>query len=69
MGNSSEAKSKQPAGRSLIDRVVDATSDETLSELEDREQDSSATATGIDAGPSPDGALDDPDELKDAGPK
>jgi hypothetical protein len=52
----------------LDKRKSDATSDETLSDIEESEKDSSSTDTGLDPGPSPDGALDEPDELKDAGP-
>ena len=51
----------------LDERKSEATSDQTLSDLEETE-DSSSTDTGLDPGPSPDGALDEPDEVKDAGP-
>ena len=50
------------------ERKSEATSDETLSELQETETDSSSTDTGHDPGPSPDGALDESDEIKDAGP-
>jgi hypothetical protein len=49
-------------------RKSDATSDETLSEIEETEDDSNSEASTHDPGPSPDGLLDEPDELKDAGP-
>jgi len=52
----------------LNERKSEATSDKTLSDLEETETDSSSTDTGLDAGPSPDGMLDEPDEIKDAGP-
>lgn len=52
----------------LDERQSDATSDETLNDLEEAETDSSSTDTGSDPGPSPDGMLDEPDEIKDAGP-
>ncbi|MDQ6651483.1 MAG: hypothetical protein M3Y84_01935, partial [Acidobacteriota bacterium] len=52
----------------MEERKSEATSDETLSDIEETEEDSSSTDTGLDPGPSPDGVLDEPDELKDAGP-
>jgi len=52
----------------LTERKSEATSDETLSDLEETETDSSSTDTGLDPGPAPDGMLDEPDEIKDAGP-
>jgi len=52
----------------LTERKSEATSDETLSDLEETETDSSSTDTGLDPGPLPDGMLDEPDEIKDAGP-
>lgn len=45
-----------------------ATSKETLSDIQDSEKESGPTAAKRDPGPSPDGRLDEPDELKDAGP-
>jgi len=55
------------------ERVVDsdATSKETLADLEKNEKSSdseSEEAAGELQVPSPDGALDAPDEIKDAGP-
>jgi hypothetical protein len=53
----------------LNERKSEATSDKTLRDLEENETDSSSTDTGgFDPGPSPDGALDESDEIKDAGP-
>ena len=52
----------------LNERKSEATSDKTLSDLEETETDSSSTDTGLDPGPSPDGMLDGPDEIRDAGP-
>ena len=52
----------------LDERKSEATSDKTLSDLEETETDSSSTDPGLDPGPSPDGMLDQPDEIKDAGP-
>lgn len=52
----------------LEQRKSDATSDETLSQIEETEKGSSSSDTGLDPGPSPDGRLDESDELKDAGP-
>jgi hypothetical protein len=48
-------------------RQEDATSNETLSDLED-ETSFDADETDETDGPSPDGAFDDEDELKDADP-
>jgi hypothetical protein len=48
-------------------RKSDATSDETVSDVEESEKNSSAS-DDRDPGPSPDGRLDESDELKDAGP-
>jgi hypothetical protein len=47
-------------------RQDDATSDETLEDLEDAEVDTGDA--GDEDGPSPDGALDEPDELHNADP-
>jgi hypothetical protein len=52
----------------LNERKSEATSDKTLSDLEETETDSSSIDTGLNPGPSPDGMLDQPDEIKDAGP-
>ncbi|MFN2493367.1 MAG: hypothetical protein ABR501_10850 [Pyrinomonadaceae bacterium] len=47
---------------------ADATSKETLSDIRDSEKASGSSDGPGDPGPSPDGRLDEPDELKDAGP-
>ncbi|MGI9065887.1 MAG: hypothetical protein ACR2HX_05710 [Pyrinomonadaceae bacterium] len=44
----------------------DATSSEIVSDLEENEEE--AGSSGSDPGPSPDGALDEGGEIKDAGP-
>lgn len=46
----------------------EATSKETLEDIETGEADTGSGAPNSDPGPSPDGALDESDELKDAGP-
>ena len=51
----------------IEDRQSEATSDETLSDLEENEEDVESSSTS-DPGPSPDGALDESNEIKDAGP-
>lgn len=66
-GNNNPDKRDATQEKQLAERKSEATSDETLSDLEETE-DSSSTDTGLDPGPSPDGALDEPDEIKDAGP-
>ena len=52
----------------LEERKSDATSDKTLSELEESEPVTSGDSIQGEPGPSPDGAVDETDELKDAGP-
>ena len=54
--------------KDLEDRLSEATSEKTLSDIEETEQDSSLENPRDDIGPSPDGLLDEPDEIKDAGP-
>ena len=52
----------------LDERKSEATSDKTVSDLDETETVSSSGDAGLDPGPSPDGMLDEPDEIKDAGP-
>ena len=60
---------KANIAKKLEERKSEATSDKTLSDLEETETVSSSTDTGgFDPGPSPDGSLDESDEIKDAGP-
>ena len=71
MADSNDTKpgvARPPGAKDREDRLSEATSDETVSDLEETETDSSSTDTGLDPGPSPDGLLDEPDEIKDAGP-
>ena len=66
-----DSKGRGPAQekeKNLAERKSEATSDETLSDLQETEKDSNSTDTGLDPGPSPDGMFDEPDEVKDAGP-
>lgn len=58
----------QEKEKTLAERKSEATSDETVSDLEETEKESNSTGTGLEPGPSPDGMLDEPDETKDAGP-
>jgi hypothetical protein len=46
----------------------EATSKETLDDLEDNEADVESGRSKPDPGPSPDGAIDESGEIKDAGP-
>ena len=72
MGNSSDTKRgvAGPAGaREPGDRASEATSNKTLSDIEETEKDSSLKNPSEDPGPSPDGLLDEPGEIKDTGPK
>jgi hypothetical protein len=68
--NSGKSDNRNINTEELNKRKSDATSDETLSDLEKTEtdSDSSSTDTGLDPGPAPDGAFDESDERKDAGP-
>ena len=50
------------------ERDSDATSKKTLKELEENQENVASNRPDPEAGPSPDGALDEPDETKDAGP-
>ena len=52
----------------LAERKSEATSDETLSDLEETESDSDTTDRKLNPGPAPDGLVDEPDDIKDAGP-
>jgi len=52
----------------LGERKSEATSDERLSDLEQSEKVTGPGSSKRDPGPSPDGLLDEPDEIKDAGP-
>ncbi|HEX2268651.1 MAG TPA: hypothetical protein VHH35_03915 [Pyrinomonadaceae bacterium] len=49
-------------------REDEATSKETLEDIEESEETPSTGAPDDDDGPSPDGALDEPKELHDADP-
>ncbi|HKR10773.1 MAG TPA: hypothetical protein VJT15_01855 [Pyrinomonadaceae bacterium] len=49
-------------------REEEATSKETLKDIEESESTPDTSGTGDADGPSPDGALDEPDELRDADP-
>lgn len=61
-------REKDKSEKRLDERKSEATSDETLSDIEETEQDSSLENPRDDISPSPDGLLDEPDEIKDAGP-
>ena len=52
----------------LEQRKSDATSDETVEDVAETEKDAGSSSGKPDPGPSPDGRLDEADELKDAGP-
>ena len=51
----------------LEQRKSEATTDETVEDVES-EDDAASSDANRDPGPSPDGRLDEPDEVKDAGP-
>jgi hypothetical protein len=46
----------------------EATSKETLSDVEENEANTDASGADLDPGPSPDGGFDESAEIKDAGP-
>lgn len=52
----------------LDQRKSDATSNQTVSDIQEPASDSVAEVPSHDSGPSPDGSLDEPGELKDSGP-
>jgi hypothetical protein len=52
----------------LEQRKSEATSDETVEDVEKTGNDAGSSDSNNDPGPSPDGRLDEADELKDAGP-
>ena len=67
--NKREVKAEKDDGKERLDeRKSEATSRETLSDIEETEGDSVSDTPSHDPGPSPDGLLDEPDEIKDAGP-
>ncbi len=63
-----ESNNRQDRDDKLEERRSDATSDETVSDLQESEKARSTPGDKSEPGPSPDGRLDEPDELKDAGP-
>jgi hypothetical protein len=64
----SESDEKSNERKDLDERKSEATSAETLSDLQEAESESASANSKRDPGPSPDGLLDEPDEIKDAGP-
>ena len=63
MQSSDENKNKPESGADS-----EATSKELLSDIEESEAEVDPTSSAPDPGPSPDGAVDESDEVKDAGP-
>jgi hypothetical protein len=63
-----ESNEKPNERKALDERKSEATSAETLSDLQETESESGSEDSERDPGPSPDGLLDEPDEIKDAGP-
>jgi hypothetical protein len=65
-----ESKSKKSWETEASEREAEATSKETLKELEDEKASNSTNSTTSEASevPSPDGSFDDPKELRDADP-
>ena len=65
-----DANRREPdnSDQELKERESEATSTETVADLNDEESDTRSIQADQDPGPSPDGALDEADELRDAGP-
>jgi hypothetical protein len=63
--NSSGTKSES---KTPVDRGDDATSKETVKDLEETTTEIPSAGFEQGSGPSPDGSLDESDETKDAGP-
>jgi len=63
-----KALSEKSTDEVLKERRSAATSDEMVSDLEDIKESSNEVSGNPDSGPSPDGALDESEEIKDAGP-
>jgi hypothetical protein len=66
--NSGKSDDQNINDKELDRRKSDATIEKTLSDIEETEHDSSLDNPKEDLGPSPDGLLDEPEEIKDAGP-
>ena len=62
----SKESSVQQEEEKVAERQSEATSDQTLSDVEENEEVEESSQP--DEAPSPDGALDESDEVKDAGP-
>ena len=64
-----ESSKKEDEGREGASEVdSEATSKETLGDLEETEAAVDSGSSKPDPGPSPDGAIDESSEIKDAGP-
>jgi hypothetical protein len=62
------SKKKNNSAQDAREADSEATSKETLSDIEENEADPGANSAQSDRRPSPDGALDESAEIKDAGP-
>lgn len=68
-GAQKRESNEKPNEREVLDeRKSEATSAETLNDLQETESESGSANSKRAPGPSPDGLLDEPDEVKDAGP-
>jgi hypothetical protein len=64
-----ESSKKEDGGRQdATGTDSEATNKETLADIEEKEAHVDSGGSKSDPGPSPDGALDESDEIKDAGP-
>jgi hypothetical protein len=61
-------KKEQDSRQDAAGADSEATSKETLSDLEESEESVELSSSGPDSGPSPDGVLDDGDKSNEAGP-
>lgn len=63
-----EIRQEDNSGRDEAESDSEATSKETLSDIEESEANVSSETSQPDPGPSPDGTFDEGGEIKDAGP-
>jgi hypothetical protein len=59
---------KNQGSERVAGRDSEATSDDTLSDIEENEADVASDSSSSAPEPSPDGALEEPDDPKDTGP-
>lgn len=63
-----ESTSRENKGEQGEGTESEATSKELVRDIEENDANTDSSGAGFDPGPSPDGAFDESDEAKDAGP-